>query len=140
MAINQQTLERYWNEIRAKLQQRWSELNKEDLQRARASVEQLVTLVQEKTGTSREQVRRYLDELTSNLRSALSSSSQQARELGQSVQQRSQESMREASEAVRAAYIQTGRTVRRHPVESVAIGFATGLLSGIVLSTLLRSR
>lgn len=123
VAINQQTLERFWNEIRAKVQQRWGELSKEDLQRARQSVEQLVAVIQQRTGNSREQIRRYLDDLSVNVRSAFESSSQQARSTAQKAQQVGEQSIRQASDSLRAGYIQTGRSVRRHPWEAVAISF-----------------
>lgn len=46
----------------------------------------------------------------------------------------------EAREAIRYRYGETERQFRRHPFESLAICFGSGLLLGIVSSLLLRSK
>jgi len=140
MAINQQTLERFWNDVRNQLHRRWSQLSNEDLQRVRGNVEQLVSFVQEKTGTNREQVRQFLEQVTSNLRSAVEQSSDRARQSLQQARETTDDTLHRASDSLRAGYIQTGRTVRRHPMESVAAVFATGLLSGLLIASIFRSR
>src|SRR5688572_18635123 len=66
MALNQQTLEGNWNEIKGKLHERWGQLTQDDLQKARGNVDQLVGLIQRKTGEARERVEQYLNDLTSN--------------------------------------------------------------------------
>jgi len=53
MTVNQQTLEGNWNEIKGKLHERWGQLTQDDLQRARGDVDQLVGLIQRKTGEAR---------------------------------------------------------------------------------------
>src|SRR5690606_36134647 len=72
MKLNQQTLEGNWNEIKGKLHERWGELTNDDLQKARGSVDQLVDMIQKKTGEARERVEQYLGELTSNGASGVS--------------------------------------------------------------------
>jgi uncharacterized protein YjbJ (UPF0337 family) len=64
--MNQQTLEGNWNEIKGKLHERWGQLTNDDLQKARGNVDQLVGLIQRKTGEARERVEQYLNDLTSN--------------------------------------------------------------------------
>src|SRR4029079_13149548 len=66
MTVNQQTLEGNWNEIKGKLHERWGQLTQDDLQKVRGNVDQLVGLIQRKTGEARERVEQYLSELTSN--------------------------------------------------------------------------
>ena len=66
MALNQQTLEGNWNEIKGKLHERWGQLTQDDLQKARGNVDQLVGLIQRKTGEARERVEQYLNEITAN--------------------------------------------------------------------------
>lgn len=140
MALNQQTLDRFWNEIRTQLRRRWDELAQEDLQRVRGNLDQLLGFVQQKTGASREQVRRYLEDLTANLRRSMDQTATRTREGFRETRQTTDESLQRASDALRAGYIQTGRVVRSRPVESVALSFAAGLLGGMLLASVLRSR
>ena len=72
MAPNQQTLEGNWNEIKGKLRERWGQLSQDDLQKARGNVEQLVGVIQKKTGEARDRIEQYLSEVTAEGASGVS--------------------------------------------------------------------
>src|SRR5262245_7846004 len=54
--VNQQTLQGNWNEIKGKLRSKWGQLTNDDLQTAHGNVDQLIGLIQRKTGEARSSI------------------------------------------------------------------------------------
>jgi len=149
--VNQQTLQGNWNEIKGKLRSRWGQLTNDDLQAAYGNLEQLVGLIQRKTGEARQSVERFLEEAAGNGASAFNQAADSAREYGQQAMETVQERTRQASETMRRGYDQAAESVRQgyenteamikqRPAESAAVCFGVGLLVGMVLGIALRSR
>lgn len=139
MKLNQQTLEGNWNEIKGKLHERWGQLSNDDLQKARGSIDQLVGLIQRKTGEAREQVEEYLTDLTSNGASGVSRVAEAVRTYANGATESLTEARGRAGEAVRGGYVQTERMIQQRPIESLAVGFGAGLITGVVLGLVMRS-
>jgi len=140
MALNQQTLEGNWNEIKGKLHERWGQLTQDDLQKARGNVDQLVGLIQRKTGEARERVEQYLSELTSNGGAGISKVAEAVRGYASSAAGSVEEARARAAEAVRGGYVQTERMIQQRPMESLAVGFGAGLITGVIIGLVIRSR
>jgi uncharacterized protein YjbJ (UPF0337 family) len=149
MALNQQTLEGNWNEIKGKLHERWGQLTQDDLQKARGNVDQLVGLIQRKTGEARERVEQYLNEITSNgggasrmadtVRGYASSAVESMRGYGSTATESAEEARARAAEMLRGGYAQTERMIQQRPLESLAVGFGAGLITGVIIGLVMRS-
>jgi eukaryotic-like serine/threonine-protein kinase len=63
---NRQALQGNWDEIRGQLRSKWGQLTSDDLQTFNGNVDQLVGLIQRKTGEARSSVENFLDELTTS--------------------------------------------------------------------------
>ena len=61
MNVNIQALKGNWNEIKGKLRNKWGQLTNDDLQQARGNIDQLVGLIQRKTGEARTSVEKFLE-------------------------------------------------------------------------------
>ena len=140
MAVNQQTLEGNWNEIKGKLRERWGNLNQDELQQAKGNVDQLVGLIQRSTGEARDKVEKFLTELTSNGSGAVSRAAENVRNYAQQAAENMQGVSQQASEKMRASYDETERMVRERPLESLAVCFGAGLVTGILVGLVIRSR
>lgn len=140
MSVNQQILEGKWNEIKGKVHEKWGQVSDDELQRVGGNVDQLVGLIQRKTGESREAVERYLEQLAANGASAVGRATETMKEYTQQAAESVQHSAKRAADSVRGGYIQTGRFVRERPVESLAVCFGVGLITGIVAGLMLRSK
>jgi len=149
--VNQQTLQGNWNEIKGKIRSKWGQLTNDDLQAASGNIDQLVGLIQRKTGEARSSVESFLEELTSNGSSAFSQAAETAREYAQqavgTMQERSKQatetlrrSYDQASEGLRHSYDQAEEMIKDRPAESAAVCFGVGMLVGVVLGLALRSR
>jgi uncharacterized protein YjbJ (UPF0337 family) len=150
MNLNQQTLEGNWNEIKGKLRERWGQLSQDDLQMARGNVDQLVGVIQKKTGEARERVEQYLSELTSNggstvgrvaeaVRGYASSAAEHVRGYGSTATESAEEARARAAEMLRGGYVQTERMIQQRPMESLAVGFGAGLITGVIIGLVMRS-
>jgi len=138
--VNAQTLQGNWNEIKGKLRNKWGQLTNDELQQFGGNVDQLVGLIQRKTGEARSSVEHYLEELTANGASAFSQASETVRGYAQQAATAVQDTTKKATEYVNEGYEQAEEMVRQRPVESAAVVFGAGLLVGMVLGLAFRAR
>ena len=149
--VNQQTLQGNWNELKGKLREKWGQLTNDDLQMAHGNVDQLIGLIQRKTGEARSAIESFLEDATANGASTFSQAAESARDYAQqaveTVQERSKQaadSFRrnygQASEQVRQRYQEAEEMIKDRPAESAAVCFGVGMLVGVILGLTLRSR
>lgn len=137
--MNRDELVGHWNEVKGRLQEHWGQLTDDDLQRAKGSAQQLVGVVQQKTGATRNEVESFLrqfigdSELTDQV-------SRVAKEYGDAAQQVAGE----AAAYLRDGYDRASRSgveyservvdsIRTRPKESLAIAFGIGIAAGALL-------
>jgi uncharacterized protein YjbJ (UPF0337 family) len=136
--INQSTLQGHWNEIKGELRKHWGQLTNDELQSFNGNVEQLVGLIQRKTGETRSAVEDYLGELTAQGASAIAQGTEEVRRYAQQTADRIQEGSKQAVESFRQGYEDAETFVRDRPSESVAICFGVGVFVGLMLGLTLR--
>jgi len=110
--VNQQTLQGNWNEIKGKIRNKWGQLTNDDLQQASGNADQLVGVIQRKTGEARDSIEQFLDELTSNGASGIGQAAETAREYAQHAMEAMQERSKQAADTFRRGYDQASETVR----------------------------
>lgn len=140
MTVNEQVLEGNWNEIKGELRQRWGQLSDDQLEMAHGSIERLVGTIQRQTGETREAVERYLEELTDHNTSRVAQAGEAVRNYAQDAQESLHHAAQQTSDAFNAGYAKAERTVKQRPVESLAVCFGAGLITGVVVSLMMRSR
>jgi uncharacterized protein YjbJ (UPF0337 family) len=147
--VNTQTLQGNWNEMKGKIKSKWGQLTGDDLQSFNGNVDQLVGLIQRKTGEGRAAVEHFLEELTSNGSSSISQAAESVREYATQVagetskyatQMANETTKRagEAAESVRHGVQEAEKMIRQRPAESAAVCFGTGVLVGVLLGLVLR--
>lgn len=138
MAINQQTLEGNWNEIKGKLHEKWGQLSQDDLARAKGNVDQLVGVIQRKTGEARERIEQYLTDLTAGGAGVVSKAAEAVRGYANQAAGNVQDYAGQAGDYVRGGYAQTERMVQQRPMESLLVGFGAGMVAGVVVGLMMR--
>lgn len=139
MALNTQTLQGQWQEIKGKLHEKWGALTEDDLQQARGNVEQLVGTIQRRTGETRESIRKFLDGLGEDGESMMHQASAAVRGYAENAAESVQEAAHQASEKVSEGMKESRYVIRRHPFESVATCFGVGVVTGVLIGILMRS-
>jgi uncharacterized protein YjbJ (UPF0337 family) len=138
--INQQTLQGNWNEIKGKLRSKWGSLTDDDLQIFNGNVEQLVGVIQRTTGEARESIEHFFEQVTSGGTSAIGRATETARASTQQAADAVQEISKQAADSMREGYADVEKMVRQRPAESLAVCFGVGVITGVVVSLLCRSR
>lgn len=138
--VDQLELQGRWHEVKGKLRERWGQLSEEELQGSDGNVEQLIGLIQRKTGETREQIENYLDNMTRQTTGAAEQAAATAQQYGRQAAERFQASTEQARQAMQRRYTEAERVVRERPAESMAIAFGTGLIAGAVIGLAMRSR
>lgn len=145
--VTRQQLEGKWNEVSGRLKEKWGVLTDDDLSRAEGNVERLVGVIQQKTGRGKEEVEQFIDSVVVGSKQTfdrLASTAQEYAATAKGYAADAQESMRRnyenVEQSITAGYQEAEECVRRKPVESVAIAFGAGLLSGVLVAAMLRDR
>ena len=138
--MNQTTLDGNWNEIKGKLREKWEQLNDTDLPQRQGDVEQLVGIIQRKTGEGRDSIEKSLQQMSGSPASMMGTVAETVREYAQSASESVQHTAKQAVDQVRSGYDEAERFVRSRPVESLLVCFGLGLITGVVIALALRSR
>ena len=140
MAINEQTVRGDWNQFKGEVKEKWGEVTDDDLDRAAGNFDQLIGLLQQKTGETRAAIEQSLEQMASNSSEIFANASEAIRSAANTATQNAQAISEDAMKQVEAGYIQTKRTVANRPVESLAVCFGVGMITGIVAAMMTRSR
>ena len=67
-----------WNQLKGKVKQRWGQLTDDELSEVEGNVDQLVGLIQQKTGDARETIQQVVDELSESAGGAVAQATETA--------------------------------------------------------------
>ena len=73
MSINVQGLQGHWNQMKGELRKKWGQLTEDDLSWSGGNIDQIVGRIQQRTGETREAIEKYLNHLTAQGGSMVSS-------------------------------------------------------------------
>lgn len=136
--INQQTLQGNWNEIKGKLRSKWGALTDDDVMVFNGNVDQLVGTIQRKTGEARESIEQFFEQFSALGASAMGRAGEAVRSYAQHAAETVQDASKQATDSVREGYAEVEDMVRQRPAESLAVCFGVGVVTGVVVSLLLR--
>ena len=138
--MNEQTLQGNWNEIKGKLRSKWGTLTDDDVAVFNGNVDQLVGTIQRKTGEAREAIEQFFEQLSANGASVMDQSGETVRAYAHQAAEAVQETSKQAATSVREGYAEVEGLVRKRPAESLAVCFGVGVITGVVVGLLSRSR
>lgn len=134
--VSQKVLEGNWTQVEGKIRKRWRQLTHDELEGVKGNTDQLVGLLQRKTGEAREAIEGFLDEVTESQEKLLDTAKDYANRAGETIQH-AVEKVRDSAEA---AYSETEHLVQARPAQSMAVVFGAGVLTGLIVGMCLRSR
>lgn len=154
--VNEQVLQGNWNEIKGKLRHRWGQLTQDELQVFNGNVDQLVGMIQRKTGEARNTVEHFLEEAAGDGAGVTAKMAEGVREYAHQAADRIQEgtehvaeslrhgyehaeeSLREGYEVARHGYGELEEFVSRRPMEAALCCLGAGLITGCLVGLMLR--
>lgn len=138
--VNTQVLEGHWNEFAGQIKEHWGQLTDQDLSEVKGNAQQLVGMIQRKTGQAKETIEREIESLMAQGQTVAARASSAVRQAAEQTSERLQQGYEQVSDQVSAGYDRAERAVKQRPVESVALAFGTGLIAGVIVGLVLRSR
>ena len=136
--ISYQELQGNWNQIKGQLKNKWGQLTDNDLTQAEGNVEKLVGLIQQKTGTARREVEEFFDKFVSEGSNVASRVAATAKQYGQQASEAVAEGYDEVAHQVQQGYEQAEEVIRSRPAEALSVAFGAGIITGIVVTLLMR--
>jgi ElaB/YqjD/DUF883 family membrane-anchored ribosome-binding protein len=131
--VTREELNSRWDVIKNRLMHNWRELSAAELSRFDGSPSQLISEIQQKTGASWNEVESFLANVMRDGRSASQKVGSLAEQYGEEASQIAREGYDQVASATAEYSKKFARTVQRRPMESLAVAFGIGILTGAVV-------
>lgn len=137
--ISQQELVGGWNQIKGQIKEKWGQLTDSELNQAEGNVERLVGMIQQKTGAARREVEAFFDQFARDTANTAGRVASTARQYAQQAGDALNRGYEEVSDRVYEGYEQAEEMIRSRPAESLSVAFGAGIITGILVTLLMRS-
>ena len=148
--LNAQEVRGQWDQLRGKIKEKWGQLTDDDLQIIGGNVDQLVGRIHEKTGVAREEIEKFIGDMSAKASSTVerardaamgfaSDAADRMRDGYEQAGRRMRDTYEQAADRMRDTYEQVGDRVRERPAQSMLAVFGMGVVTGVVLALVLRS-
>ncbi len=129
-----------WTQMKGKIKEVWGQLNDDELLDFKGDFDQLVGMIHSQTGQSKQEIMKQLNKLDSQLRPMLAQAKETAMQYVDQTKHKAQEMADQVREGMTQGHEEAQEMVRRHPLESLAGAFGIGLVAGLVVGLVMRSR
>ncbi len=128
MATTQETAGQ-WKSLTGKVKEKYGNVTDNDLTQLNGNIDQLIGLVQRKSGQTREQIEAFVHECGEACESVAGKVSEYMSSAAGSLR----EGLDSVTESTKAGYDASLKTVSRHPLESVGTAFGVGVVAGLLI-------
>lgn len=138
--VSQENLAGHWHTIVGAVKEKFGQITGDDLSRVQGNFDQLVGLLERKTGQTKEKIEAFLDDCCSSAGTTYKKAAQAGADLynqaGEAIDEGYQQLRSQADQGYRYAR----DAVEKRPMESVAVVAGLGLLAGIAIGVSMASR
>lgn len=131
--ITREEIKGRWNEVKGRLMEQWEQLTEEDLQQFRGSTNELIGVIQKKTGATRNEIDSFMSNLVNDGERLGNRVSAAAMQYAEGTGEYAKENFDRVAAAATSFSKQVVHSVRSRPAESMAIAFGVGLAAGALL-------
>lgn len=150
-----------WKQVTGAVREKWGQFSDDDFEKVKGNSDKLIGMIQERTGTARKEIESFFQNIVDKSPSVVNSAAdtaskvvnqavETARDYSGKAAEVASNYAASASNAVRDGYKQVTQRVedgyndaqvmvKSRPVESIAAAFGAGLISGVIVTLLLRS-
>ena len=136
--VNQAVLSENWNDIRATLKSTWRQLTDHDLTGFKGTADQLVNMIQKRTGQARNTIENQLEEMIAQGRSVKNRVGEVFQDAAAQAGDLWHDGYDNASDRLAGGYRDATAFAKENPGAAVAILFGSGLLAGLGIAMLMR--
>lgn len=138
--VSQSVMEANWNDIKANLKSKWQQLSDRDLQSFKGSADQLVHMIQRRTGQAKNVIENQLEEMIAQGREIQNQVGQFFSGAASQAGEVYNEGYDVTAQRLAEGYKQASKYAKENPGAAVAILFGSGLLAGLGAAMLMRRR
>jgi uncharacterized protein YjbJ (UPF0337 family) len=131
--VAQERISGNWHRIVGDVKKNFGQITNDDLSRVEGNVEQLVGMIQTKTGRSREQIEQFLDDCCQSAEGVYHDMAERFHGYSDAAGEAFRENYDRMADAAGRGYDQTVQTISRRPMESLAVAVGAGILFGLVV-------
>lgn len=136
--VNQAVLSENWTEIQATLKSKWRQLTDRDLTGFKGTADQLVNMIQKRTGQARNAIENQLEEMIAQGRNVKNQVGEVFHDAAAQAGDLWQEGYDNASVRLADGYRDATAFAKENPGAAIAILFGSGLLAGLGIAMLMR--
>ena len=138
--VNQTVLEENWNDIKATLKSKWHQLADHELRGFKGSADELVQMIQRRTGQAKTVIENQLEEMVTQGRSIQKQVGQYVSGAASQASEACEEGYDLAAQKLAEGYKQASRYAKENPGAAVAILLGSGILAGLGVAMLMRRK
>lgn len=131
MTITKEELQGSWDQMVGAIQKKYSDISGDELAAVRGNLNQLVGLINRKTGQSREDVERYLNSISAAGSETIHKLADTAGRYATQAQEAVHGGYDRLRETSQEGYMSARRAIRHSPMESLAMAFGVGMVAGL---------
>ncbi|QDT04763.1 hypothetical protein K227x_31590 [Rubripirellula lacrimiformis] len=128
-----QELQGDWNTVVGNVKEKYGEITDAELLQVEGNADQLIGLIQRKSGQAREQIEAYVDSLFRGGETTIDRVNDLARDYAQSTGRAINDGYQQVAQRARQTYDQTSIAVADRPLGSVMAALGVGLITGIAI-------
>jgi uncharacterized protein YjbJ (UPF0337 family) len=118
-----------WKTLVGAVKEKYGQITDNELSQVKGNVDQLIGLVQRKTGQTREQVEAFVRECGEKCETVAGKVSEFAATAGETLR----DGYDSVAQHTKAGYEASVKTLSRHPLESVGTAFGIGIFAGLLI-------
>jgi len=144
--LTNQQLQANWPAAKEKIQHNWPELSDSDIRECDRDTRKLIARINHKTGATLPEIEAVLESIAmgegimENLSKQATAAVESTQEAAAAALEQTQQSAEDLAASVQEGYAETERLVRSKPMESIAVCFGVGLISGVIIGLSMRGR
>lgn len=116
-----------WNQLKGQVRERWGEITDNDLIRVQGDTDQLIGLIEQKTGTTRREVEQFLDTAFKQGESILSNAAETVRDYANRATEVVKDQYGRMNKQVESGLEEAEEVIRNRPGMSVGVAFGAGV-------------
>lgn len=128
-----------WDQLKGQIRERWGEITDNDFSRVQGNTDQLIGLIEQKTGTARREIEAFLDQTLKGGESMVQNATETVREYATKATDVVRDQYDRVNKQVESGLEEAQDVIRTRPGMSVGVAFGVGILAGALVSILLRS-
>lgn len=127
-----------WDKVQKQVRERWNVVSESDFTRVQGNRDQLIGMIEQKTGTARREIEQFLDGALKNGESKVQNAAETVSEYANKATEVVKEQYGRVNKQLEAGMEDAQDVIRNRPGMSVGVAFFAGIATGCLLSSLLR--